>query len=160
MLLPAAVYWGRGMVKTISVTLLLMLLIPCRAGADSQHGTKSEAIAMVHEIQKMFEKEGMEATLKAISDKSFKAFHDKDLYPFVYDFSGECVAHGGFPALVGKNLFDIKDMNGVYKTREMIKVAHDPGHGWVNYQWPNPINDKIENKTSYIERLGDKYLVG
>jgi len=148
-------------VKSIGLILLLMLMVPCGgAGAQPQHGTKPEAIEMVRKVQEMFKKEGPDATFAAISDKTFKEFHDRDLYPFVYDLSGKCIAHGGYPALVGKNLLDVKDPDGVYKTREQIKVATGPGEGWVDYKWPNPVTNKIEDKTSYIERLGDNYLVG
>jgi hypothetical protein len=33
------------------------------------------------------------------------------------------------------------------------------GSGWVNYKWPNPLNNKIEDKVSYVEKMGD-YFVG
>ena len=41
----------------------------------------------------------------------------------------------------------------------MIALAKGPGSGWVDYKWPNPITDKIEDKSSYIEKMGD-YFVG
>jgi hypothetical protein len=33
------------------------------------------------------------------------------------------------------------------------------GNGWVDYKWPNPITNKIEDKSSYVEKMGD-YFVG
>ncbi len=99
------------------------------------------------------------STFKAVSDKSVANFHDRDLYPFIYDLRGNCVAHGARPALIGKNLLDLKDQDGKYLIREMIGIANGSGSGWVNYKWPNPINNKIEDKTSYIEKMGD-YFVG
>ena len=87
------------------------------------------------------------------------SFHDRDLYPFIYDLRGNCVAHGARPALIGKNLLDLKDQDGKYLIREMVDIASGPGSGWVNYKWPNPINNKIEDKTSYVEKMGD-YFVG
>jgi signal transduction histidine kinase len=44
--------------------------------------------------------------------------------------------------------------------REFIAVAKNPGQGWVDYKWPNPITNKIEDKSSYVEKLGDDYWVG
>ena len=41
----------------------------------------------------------------------------------------------------------------------MIAIAKGPGNGWVDYKWPNPLSNKIEDKSSYIERMGD-YFVG
>ena len=99
------------------------------------------------------------ATFNDVSNKSVKAYHDRDLYPFIYDLSGKCVAHGARPALIGKNLIDLKDQDGKYLIREMIDIAKGPGNGWVNYKWPNPLNNKIEDKISYVEKMGD-YFVG
>jgi signal transduction histidine kinase len=124
-----------------------------------EYGTKDEAVAMVKRVEDMFANAGADSTFKAVSDKSVTSFHDRDLYPFIYDLSGRCVAHGARPALIGKNLLDLKDQDGKYLIREMIHIARGPGFGWVNYKWPNPINNKIEDKTSYVEKMGD-YFVG
>jgi signal transduction histidine kinase len=127
--------------------------------AAAEFGTKDEAIAMVKRVQAEFKKDGGDATFKAISDKTTKEFHDRDLYPFVYDMSGLCVAHGARPALIGKNLIDLKDQDGKFLIREMVKLAKVPGSGWIDYKWPNPLTNKIEDKSSYVEKMGD-YFVG
>jgi cytochrome c len=124
-----------------------------------EFGTKDQAIAMVKLVQEQFKKDGPVATFKAISDKSVKEYHDRDLYPFVYDLKGICVAHGARPALIGKNLIDLKDQDGKYLIRDMIKITEGPGSGWVDYEWPNPITNKIEDKSSYVEKMDD-YFVG
>ena len=114
---------------------------------------------MVKRVQNKFRKEGIEATFKAVIDQSTKEFHDRDLYPFIYDLTGLNVAHGARPALVGKNLISLKDQDGKYLIREMIAIATTSGSGWIDYKWPNPITNKIEDKSSYVEKLGD-YFVG
>jgi cytochrome c len=126
----------------------------------AEFGTKPEAVAMVKRVQEMFKKDGPDATFKAVSDPSVKEFHDRDLYPFIYTLSGLCVAHGARPALIGKNLIDIKDQDGKYLIRDFIEVAKGPGSGWTDYKWPNPQTNKIEDKSSYSEKLGDDYFVG
>lgn len=128
--------------------------------ATSEFGTKDEAVAMVKRAQEMFKKNGADATFKAISDPANKDFHDRDLYVYVYTLAGVCVAHGARPALIGKNLIDIKDQDGNYLIRAHVEVAKGPGSGWVNYKWPNPLTNKIEDKTSYVEKMGDDYFVG
>jgi signal transduction histidine kinase len=135
----------------------LMMLAPSASAAE--FGTRDEAVAMVKRVQAMFKKDGPAATFKAVSDKSVKSFHDRDLYPFIYDMKGTCVAHGARPALIGKNLIDLKDQDGKYLIREMVAISTGPGNGWVDYKWPNPLNNKIEDKSSYIEKMGD-YFVG
>jgi cytochrome c len=146
--------------RSIALLLVAVLVATSPANAASEFGSKDEAVAMVRRVQEMLDKEGVDATFKAVSDKTVKEFHDRDLYPFIYDMSGRCVAHGARPALIGKNLIDLKDREGKPLIREMIKIANGPGKGWVDYKWPNPLTDKIEDKTSYVEKLGEGYFVG
>lgn len=73
--------------------------------------------------------------------------------------SGVCVAHGARPALIGKNLITLKDQDGKSLVREMRDIAKDQGKGWFDYKWPNPLSSKIEDKASYVEKMGD-YWVG
>jgi signal transduction histidine kinase len=147
----------------VRIVLSLATLALVAPATAAQFGTKEEAVAMVERVQAQFKKDGPDATFKAVSDKSTKAYHDRDLYPFIYYAKGPkkgvCVAHGARPALIGKNLFDLKDQDGKYLIREMVRLADGPGHGWVDYKWPNPITNKIEDKSSYIEKMGD-YFVG
>jgi cytochrome c len=140
----------------LGFAVLMMISSPA---APAEFGSKDEAIAMVKRVQAEFDKVGAEATFKAVSDKAVNAYHDRDLYAFVYDMSGLCVAHGARPALIGKSLVDLKDQDGKYLIREMVAIARGPGNGWIDYKWPNPITNNIEDKSSYVEKMGD-YFVG
>ena len=132
------------------VALSIATLTMFAPAMAAEFGTKEEAIAMVKRVQEQFKKDGPEVTFKAVSDKSVKEYHDRDLYPFIYfrdgDKKGLYVAHGARPALIGKKLIDLKDQDGKYLIREMVDIANGPGSGWVDYKWPNPINNKIEDK--------------
>lgn len=122
----------------------------------ADRGSRDEAIAMVKRVQAQLKEGGADATFKAVTDKTF---NDRDLYPFIYTLDGtKCVAHGANPALVGKNLIDLKDQDGKFLIRELSAVAKN-GEGWVDYKWPNPVTKLIEAKSSYVERIGD-YFVG
>lgn len=144
-------------------SILSMLVLCCSVMAlpanAAEFGTKAEAVAMVKRVQAKFKADGAEATFKAVSDKSVAEFHDRDLYPFIYDMDGLNVAHGARPALIGKNLITLKDQDGKFLVREMRDIAKTKGSGWFDYKWPNPLNSKIEDKTSYVEKMGD-YWVG
>ena len=59
----------------------------------------------------------LEATFRAVTDKSTPEFHDRDLYPFIYDLRGVNVAHGARPALIGKNA------NAVYQSLSRGHIA-------------------------------------
>ena len=114
---------------------------------------------MVRLVQKRFQKDGAKKTFAAISDKSTKEFHQGDLYPFVFTFSGTCVAHGARPALIGKNLIGLKDPDGRFLIRDMAARVQK-GDGWYNYKWPTPTTNVIEDKSSFYSKLGTKYFVG
>src|SRR5690349_17617279 len=139
------------LVSTLTAVALLTISFTAFAvnepAPTEEFGTKNEAIAMVKLVQQQFKKDGPQLTFSAVSDKSIKEYHDRDLYPFIYDLKGICVAHGARPALIGKNLIDLKDQDGKYLIREMIKIAGDLENGWVDYEWPNPISNKIEHKS-------------
>jgi cytochrome c len=110
----------------------IVFLAQISLASAGEYGSRDEAVAMVKRVEDMFTKTGADPTFKAVSDKSVTSFHDRDLYPFIYDLSGRCVAHGARPALIGKNLLDLKDQDGKYLIREMIRIARAPGAGWVN----------------------------
>lgn len=146
--------------RTFAILMLAALMansLPAFAAGDS--GTKDEAVAMVKRVVAEFQKDGPEVTFKQVSDKTNKKFHDHGLYPFIYDLSGTCVAHGARRALIGKNLIDVKDPDGKFLIRDMIALAKRQGSGWITYRWSDPLTNKIEEKSSYIERMGD-YFVG
>jgi signal transduction histidine kinase len=61
-------------------------------------------------------------------------------------------------ALVGVNRIDLKDPDGVMFIREIIEVAQTKGKGWVDYKYPNPITNAIDQKTSYLEFYEDMII--
>src|SRR5262249_34566749 len=104
--------------------------------------------------------DGLEATFRAVNG-GVKEFKDRDLYPFIFDYTGVVRANGGTPAVVGKNVFDLKDQDGKFITQDMISIARDTVHGWSDYRWLNPTTKTIEDKSAYIERVDNvEYLVG
>jgi len=147
------------MLRVIFVLLIAVLSFagfgPALAG---EFGTREEAIAMVKRVQDKFRRDGAEATFKAVTAQA-RIFHDRDLYPFVYDMSGVVVAHGAKADLVGKNLIDFKDQDGRFVIQQMIAVVKGPGSGWVDLRWTNPTTKEIEAKSSYVEKMG-QYWAG
>jgi cytochrome c len=137
-------------------TALAIAAAPAQAVEIS---TKEQVVAMVHRVQEKFKNDGLEAAVAAVNDKSTPEFHDRDLYPFIYDMQGICLANGARPAVVGRNLISVKDQDGKYLIQEMVAIASGPGSGWLSYKWPSPITNKIEDRSAYIEKMGD-YFVG
>jgi TRAP-type uncharacterized transport system substrate-binding protein len=123
-------------------------------------GSREEAVAMVHRVQEKFKKDGPEATFKAINDMA-PGFIDRDLFPYVHKIDGtELVACGAIPAIRGKNLHDMKDQDGKFTTQDFMRIATTPPyHGWSDYRFLNPKTNTVDEKSAWIERMGE-YLVG
>jgi uncharacterized protein len=132
-----------------------LLSWPNFALAASQFGTREEAVAMVHRVQDMFRKLGYEATIKAVLSKSGGTI-DRDLYAYILDQNGVVMANGAIPTMTpGTNLYNFRDQNGKYMMREQLEVCKGAGSGWVDFRFLSPLTQTIEDKSTYIERMGN-----
>jgi len=129
---------------------VLALGVAGSAMAQQERANKDEAVAMV--------KAAFDHIKKAGPEKAFDDFTNdkgnwikKDLYVMVYDNSGKTLAHGGNAKLVGKMLSNVKDVNGVAIFAGMLETAAKGG-GWFNYDWPDPVTQKVMPKTTYVIR--------
>ncbi len=68
-------------------------------------------------------------------------------YVFVFNEKGTTIVHIE-KSLVGKNLWNLQDPDGVYIVRELTKVAKEGG-GFVQYKWPKPGEKEPQPKLSY-----------
>jgi cytochrome c len=142
-------------------TLILILLLFAPVVSDAEEfGNRQEAIDMVRRVKDLASREGMQAAVDAVNDQR-PEFKIKDLYPFVYTLKGISVAHGANVKMIGKSWITTKDQDGNYLIQAMVATANNhEGSGWVNYKWPHPITHKIQDKSAYIEKLGENYFVG
>jgi len=137
--------------------LKVVLVLACIAGvafSGEKKGTPAQAEALVKKAIAFIKANGNDKAFAEISNPKGK-FVEGDLYVFVYDLSGKCVAHGGNAKMVGKDLIDLKDADGKAFVQERVEMAKTKGSGWQNYKWNNPAVNKIEEKTAYIEKVGD-----
>ena len=70
-------------------------------------------------------------------------------YIFIYDFNGTCLSDPVQRQNVGKNLYGFRDPNGVQVIRDLIRVAQQPGGGYVRYTWLKPTTQRPSPKISY-----------
>lgn len=131
--------------------VFLLLVTPVTAAGDQ--GTPEEAKAMAEKAAAFLEAEGNAKAYEVFT--STDQFKDRDLYVFVYDEKGAAVAHGASPALVGKNLIDLRDPNGKAFVKDFIAVSDA---GWVEYSWRNPVSKKVEPKRSWIIHTSGVWL--
>jgi cytochrome c len=142
-----------------SMLIAVMAIAPAVSFADTSHGTAEEAKAMVDRAVAHIKEAGPEKAFADIGDPANKDFHDRDLYVFVRSMDGNTVAHGANKGMIGHTSLDLKDADGKLYNKEMIDLANGKGSGWVEYRWVNPVDKKIEPKSSFIEKAGD-YVVG
>lgn len=146
------------------LALLLGLTILLSIGEEAQGSgagtvTRDDVIAFVQKAVDYAEANGKEKALQEFMDKNGE-FIKGELYIYAYDFNGTVIAHGGQPNLVGKNLIDMMDANGVPVIKDLIKIAQDGG-GWLDYMWPNPVDDnQIEPKAGYVMKVDDTWFLG
>ncbi len=137
-------------------SFLIPILI-CLAGSLGAQDQQAKAKALVKEAVAFAKTHGKEALVKETSQGSGR-FHVKggdELYIFIYDAKGTCLAIGFQGTLVGMNRFMAKDPEGKYMVQEIIKTGQGKKGGWVDYKYTNPKNGKIEQKSSYVEGLDD-----
>lgn len=141
----------------LAATLIAAALLQ-PALAQTTRGTKEEARALNDAAITHIKKVGMEQALRDFgADKA--RWMPKDLYPFVMDFSGVMRFHIS-DKMTGRNVADVKDASGKEFGREMIAVARK-GNGWVDYEWAHPVSKKVEDKTSFVQRVpGADMFVG
>ena len=114
--------------------------------------TPAETTALVKEAIAYAKASGKEAAFKEIT-KIGGRFHKHagELYVFVYDMDGKVVAHGQGASKVGVNQANAKDPEGREYIKERLALAKSKGKGWHDYIYQNPVTQKREPKTSYIE---------
>jgi cytochrome c len=125
----------------------------------AEFATKPEAEAMVKKAA---------AFLKANShDKAFAEFNrkdgpftDRDLYIVAYGRDGVVMAHGTNAKMIGKNLMELKDIDGKAFIKERVEMAKAKPSFWQEYKFNNPVSGKIEPKAMYCEPAGDVIVCG
>jgi cytochrome c len=136
------------------ICLAVFIMAVSHVAVAAEFGTAAEAVAMVKKAIAEIKTVGKEKAFAEIANPKGK-FIDRDLYIFVYDITGKCVAHGFNQKMIGKDLVEMKDPDGKFYVKERIEIAKTKGKGWQDYKFTNPISKKIEHKSAYIEKIDD-----
>ncbi|BAM31325.1 conserved hypothetical protein [Helicobacter cinaedi CCUG 18818 = ATCC BAA-847] len=102
--------------------------------------TDSMASALGELVKGLDEKEQIQIISKAISKMYFE--DDKSSYYFVYK-EGVALAYPHQTDIIGKSLWDTKDINGTYFIRDLFESAKDESKRgkFVYYVFPKPLPD-------------------
>ena len=143
---------------TFAVPLAIALAVAAPAHAES-NATKDEAMAMVKKGVAFIRANGKDKGYAEISTKGGQ-FSDRDLYLTVYGMDGTVRAHGANEKMIGKNLIELKDVDGKAFVKERVELAAAKGTFWQDYKFTNPVSKKIEPKSAYCEKLEDAVVCG
>jgi signal transduction histidine kinase len=86
-----------------------------------------------------------------------------DTYVFVDSPDGTELVNGAQRSLEGKNIIDLKDLNGKALARDYIAAAMKDGSAWVDYYWYKPGDNTPARKQAYVRKVQygqDTYIVG
>jgi len=143
--------------QLIASLVLSCALLPSVQAVE--FATKTEAEAMVHKALKFLKANGKEKTYSEI-DKKDGQFVDRDLYLTVYGMDGVVRAHGANPKMIGKNLMEIKDVDGKAFVKERVDLAKKKQPFWQDYKFTNPVSKQIEPKAMYCVPEDDIVVCG
>ncbi|GAA0526392.1 signal transduction histidine kinase [Rhizomicrobium palustre] len=141
-------------VRFAAASAIALALATMSGWAGGEHATKDEAVAMVKKAAAAIKADGPQKAYEAFTSKA-EAFHDRDLYVVVYDSTGKCLAHGSNAKLVGKDLIDAQDADGVYYIKTRMDLMKTKASFWQDYKFSDPLTKKLEPKSTYCEKLND-----
>ncbi len=144
--------------KTIACVLALAFGTIGAAHA-SDTATAAEATAMVKKAVTFIKSSGKDKGYAEVSNKAGQ-FNDRDLYVVVYGLDGVVRAHGANEKMIGKNLIELKDIDGKAFVKERVELGQAKPTFWQDYKFTNPVSKKVEPKSMYCERLEDAVVCG
>lgn len=141
------------------VALVLLAAGSNAVVAKEGNASAAEATALVKKGVGYIKANGKEKGYADISNKQ-GAFVDRDLYLAVYGLDGTVRAHGANDKMIGKNLIELKDVDGKAFVKERVEMAQSKPTFWQDYKFTNPVSKKIEAKSMYCEKLEDSVVCG
>ena len=143
----------------MAITLAMGSAIVTGAAWAATNATAKEAEAMVKKGVSFIKANGKDKGYAEITSKQGQ-FIDRDLYLVAYRLDGTAVAHGANEKMVGRNLIELKDIDGKEFVRERVELGKAKASFWQDYKFTNPVSKKVAPKTMYCERLDDAVVCG
>ncbi|WP_020407891.1 methyl-accepting chemotaxis protein [Hahella ganghwensis] len=155
----------------VIISMLVMIWMARLNTADTlmagkQHTTRSVVDTSIGVIEYYYSKsqdgsltesEAKKQALEAVR----KIRYDGQEYLWINDYQHVMLMHPIKPQLEGKNLFSLKDPNGVQLFRDFVAVVKKDGAGYVGYDWPKPGHEDPVPRTSYVKGFAPwQWVVG
>lgn len=148
----------QGMLRA-SVAVVVLAGMGQLSAVAADFATPKEAEAMVKKGLVFMKSNGKDRTFSEVTNKQGQ-FTDRDLYLTIWRMDGTVMAHGQNEKMVGRNLIDLKDIDGKEFVRERMSLASAKSSFWQDYKFTNPVSKKVEPKSMYCERADDLVVCG
>jgi len=139
----------------VRIAVVAVMLFAGAALAPVRAATPDQAKALGNKAAALIASEGAKA-FATINDPH-GPFVKGELYVVVLDRKG-VVRANGMNKLIGMNMWNAKDPDGVLFTQKIVKLGTTAGTGWVDYKFTDPATNKIEPKKTWVHGVG-KYVV-
>jgi cytochrome c len=125
-----------------------------RKGIDMIWQPLDDAKILVSKAVSYYKMHGKEKSLAEFSNPK-GLYREDEIYIFVMTLDGLVIAHGADDMLIGRDLKEISDGNGIRYFQEIVEIANSVGSGVVEYWWMNPSTKHRESKNVYFEKVDD-----
>ena len=142
----------------IALTGILVGLLCVSFAYAQEKGTASEAKALLSRAVTYYKENGRGKAF-AQFNKTTGKFVNSDLYIYVIDADGIVLSHGADRKLIGDRLIDLEDAAGKKFIKAIIDDTKVNNKGTMDYKWMNPQTKKIEQKSTFFERIGDVIII-
>lgn len=140
------------MLKKTMLALIVSVATSAAIAMPTAPGSKDDAKALAERAMAHVKKVGFEQAVKDFtSDQATWGLSNRDraVYVYSYAFDGKNLAHGVNPAVVGKDLLNIKDPDGRTPIAESVEKARSGG-GFVEFKWSHPATKKISRGAAFV----------
>ncbi|MDR3685031.1 MAG: cache domain-containing protein [Geothrix sp.] len=140
---------------------LFAAILPCLL-APAQTPPSARAVALVEQALAFAKENGITRLIEETNAPHgrFHAARADEPYIFIYDERGLARACGYCTEQAqGQSRWNRQDPDGVMIIQKLLRVAKNQAKGWVDYKYPNPATNLLEQKTSYFG-FHDSMLIG
>jgi len=139
-----------------SAAAVFMLAVSSSCLAAESPGAE-EAKALLNKAVTYFDKNGVARALCAFNDPNGD-FHKAPLYVFAINMDGVYFAHSAAPTLIGTSLRDTRDAAGQPIGVLVMGAVATEKETAVEYKWLNYKTNKVENKHTFLKKVGEFVL--
>ena len=137
--------------KRAALAILALLAAAAAQAATSREEATRQRVKNAAAFVKAH---GVEAACREFADPA-KGYLGGDTYVYLHDMRAKMLCNPANPKMNGKDLLEMKDIDGRAFNKEMVQIARAAGGGWLHYRWPHPVSKAFQPKSSYVERVND-----